>query len=97
VIARAAVAADDEPTQARYEASDLIQPVAEGLLSWDDVRGIDEIIAGFIEGRRSFEDITVFKSLGAAIGDVLLAARAYERAMESGYGVKLPELSGEVP
>lgn len=96
VVAKAGVVATDEPSQAQYEASDLIHPVAEGLLSWEDVHGIHEIITGFAEGRRSVEEITLFKSLGTAVGDVLLAAWTYERALERGYGVTLPELSGGV-
>lgn len=95
-VARADIVTTDEPSQARYEASDLIHPVSEGLLSWEDVHGIDEVICGLVEGRRSVDDVTLFKSLGTAIGDVILAARTYERALEMGYGVNLPELSGEV-
>jgi ornithine cyclodeaminase/alanine dehydrogenase-like protein (mu-crystallin family) len=95
VVARSALILTDEPAQARYEAADLIHPVAEGVIGWDDVHGIDEIIVGAVPGRRSPDEITLFESLGTAIGDVVLAGRVYEAAVESGVGVQLPDLSGQ--
>lgn len=96
VVSRAELIVTDEPAQARYEAADLIHPVAEGLIGWEDVRGLDELLTGAVAGRRSADGITVFESLGTAIGDVALAARAYETALDRGIGQRLPDLSGEV-
>ena len=96
VVARAELIVADEPAQARYEAADLIHPVAEGLIGWEEVRGLDEVLTGAVAGRRSAEGITLFESLGTAIGDVALAARAYEAALDRGIGQRLPDLSGEV-
>jgi alanine dehydrogenase len=96
VVARADLIAVDEPIQARYESADLIQPVAKGILDWDQVSGLDELLGGSAPTRTSVRDITLFKSLGTAIGDVVLAANAYETAVERGVGVRLPELSGMV-
>ncbi len=96
VVARADLVAVDEPRQARYEASDLINPVEEGVLDWDDIRSLDTIIAGHEDGRQERDQITLFKSLGTAIGDVALAVRVYERAVEAGRGMTLPDLTGSV-
>lgn len=96
VVAKADVVTTDEPSQARYEASDLIHPVSEGLLSWEQVQGLDRLVVGRCEGRRSPDQITLFKSLGTAIADVMLAGQVYERALDRGRGVRLPELSGEM-
>jgi len=96
VVARAALVVTDEPEQAQYEAADLIRPVAEGLIAWDDIHGVDELVSGAIPGRQSPDEITLFESLGTAIGDVALAARAYEAAVERGVGLRLPDLSGQV-
>lgn len=96
VVARARLVVTDEPEQARYEAGDLIFPVAEGVIGWDDVHGVDELIGGVIPGRQSADDITLFESLGTAIGDVVLAVRAYTTAVERGIGTQLPDLSGRV-
>lgn len=95
-VARSDLIAVDEPNQARYEASDLITPVEEGIIDWNDVRGIDRIIAGQSEGRKTRDEITLFKSLGTAIADVALAVRVYERALQTGAGHKLPDLTGLV-
>ena len=57
------------------EAGDLIQAAAEGHFAWDDVvADMSELIAGTKPGRTSAGEITLFKSVGAAIED-LAAAR----------------------
>lgn len=93
-VLRAAVIATDDREQVRYEATDLAEPVAQGLLGWDDVHGLGDIVAGRVPGRKSVDDITLFKSLGVAFEDVALAAMAYERAVERGAGQTLPDLAG---
>lgn len=93
VRAAAFIAADD-PGQARYEATDLAVPVKEGALNWDRVRPLADVVAGNVKARTSPRDITLFKSLGVAIEDVALAARAYEKALAQGAGVVLPDLAG---
>ena len=94
VVTRAAVVATDDPEQVRYEATDLAAPVREGLFSWDKVLPLASIVAGQKPGRTSDSDITIYKSLGVAFEDVALAVTAYERALTSGAGVKLPDLAG---
>jgi ornithine cyclodeaminase/alanine dehydrogenase-like protein (mu-crystallin family) len=93
VKAAAFIAADD-PEQARYEATDLIEPVKEGALTWDRVRSLADVVSGNVQARAAASDITLFKSLGVAIEDVALAARAYEKALAQGAGVQLPDLAG---
>lgn len=93
VVTRATVIATDDRDQVRYEATDLVAPVTEGSLRWEQVRGLGEILAGTTPGRATPDDITLFKSLGVALGDVALAARAYETAIRRGVGQQLPDLS----
>ncbi len=93
-VARAAIIATDDRDQVRYEATDLAAPVAEGVIGWDQVVRLGDIVAGNIPGRRTDQDITLFKSLGVALEDVALAARAYEKALAAGVGQKLPDLAG---
>jgi alanine dehydrogenase len=94
VVRKAAKIVTDDLEQVRYEATDLAVPVIEGILDWDDVRSLGAVVAGLEEGRRTTDDITIFKSLGVAIEDVALAARAYEAAVAQGVGVQLPNLAG---
>ncbi len=93
VKAAAFIAADD-PEQARYEATDLVEPVKEGALTWDRVHPLADVVSGSRKPRSSARDITLFKSLGVAIEDVALAARAYEKALAQGAGMVLPDLAG---
>ena len=50
---------------------------------------LGEIIAGTKPGRTSAEQVTVFKSLGLAIEDVVSAGLAYRRALAEGRGVQV--------
>jgi alanine dehydrogenase len=93
-VARAAIVAADDLEQVRYESSDLGKAVEEKALSWDRVHGLGDIVAGTTPGRKSANDITLFKSLGVAIEDVALSIRAYEKAKQQGLGRALPDLAG---
>jgi ornithine cyclodeaminase/alanine dehydrogenase-like protein (mu-crystallin family) len=94
VMGRTAIIATDDLEQVKYEATDLTAPVAEGIIGWDRVVGLGDIVAGNTSGRESDQDITLFKSLGVALEDVALAACAYEKALDAGIGQKLPDLAG---
>jgi alanine dehydrogenase len=94
VVARASVIASDDLEQVRYEATDLAAPVSEGVMGWDSLVGLGDIVAGKRPGRTSDADITIFKSLGVALEDVALAAAAYEKALALGIGQQLPDLAG---
>jgi ornithine cyclodeaminase/alanine dehydrogenase-like protein (mu-crystallin family) len=93
-VRKATFIAADDPEQARYEATDLKIPVEEGVLSWERVHALGDVVAGNIKPRSSPQDITLYKSLGVAIEDVALAARAYEKALVQKVGVALPDLAG---
>lgn len=93
-VARAEVIATDDREQVQYEATDLTAPVRDGIIGWDRVVGLGDIVAGNIAGRQSDEGLTLFKSLGVALEDVALAARAYEKAVKTGVGTPLPDLAG---
>lgn len=60
---------------AKAEAGDLIHAIAEGAFDWSQVVGdLPSLCAGRQTGRTSDEEITLFKSVGAAVED-LAAAR----------------------
>lgn len=63
------------------EAGDLVQPLASGVLARERVRAeLAELVAGKHPGRRSAEEITLFKSVGTALEDLCAASLALERA-----------------
>lgn len=54
--------------------------------SADELVEIGEILAGRVAGRSTAEERTVFKSVGNAIQDLVVATLAYERARAGGIG-----------
>lgn len=64
------------------EAGDLIQPMASGALTPDQVRGtLAALCRGEIAGRTRPHAITLFKSVGSAIEDLAAAALALALAL----------------
>lgn len=72
------------------EAGDFLMPKKEGAIGDDHIRGeIGEILLGQIGGRRSAEEITLFKSLGLAVEDLAAAHHIYRKARERGMGTTI--------
>lgn len=86
LVARARVVVD-QSLAARAEAGDLIQAVAAGLI---DERvfttELGQVVAGGVVGRGDAEQITLFKSVGNAVQDLVVARRAVEAARQLGRG-----------
>ena len=62
------------------EAGELLGAFSRGVMSKEDVRGtLVDLIAGKVVGRSGREELTVFKSVGSALVDLLAAQFAYER------------------
>lgn len=57
------------------EAGDILQAIASGALTADAIAGdLYELCGGRVAGRRDASEITVFKSVGTAIEDLVAAA-----------------------
>lgn len=64
---------------AMQEAGELVGALQRGVLRREDVAGtLAELAAGSVAGRRCDDEITVFKSVGTAVVDLLAAQLAYE-------------------
>ena len=50
---------------------------------------LGEVLAGMCEGRRSDDELTVFKSMGIAVEDLAAAQLCVARARERGVGVEV--------
>ena len=80
LIARAEVFVDTY-AGALAEAGDLVQPLANGVLTRERVRAeLAELITGAHPGRRSAQEITLFKSVGTALEDLCAACLVLERS-----------------
>ncbi|WP_399893056.1 ornithine cyclodeaminase family protein [Streptomyces sp. BBFR51] len=65
--------------QAVRESGDLTQPLEHGVLTPADIRGtLSGLCSGTVPGRRSPDEITVFKSVGSALADLTAAAAVYQ-------------------
>jgi alanine dehydrogenase len=73
----------DSLEQAKIEAGDLLLGLEEA--DWGRVGELWEVASGKI-GRTSPEAVTLFKSNGLAVEDVIAAGYVYERAREAGAG-----------
>ncbi len=93
VIKRSDLIVIDSKEQGMLEAGDLLVPIQQGMLSWDRVHELHEVVSGALPGRQGPEEITLFKSLGLALEDIAVAARVYALARERGIGEELAFLS----
>ena len=90
-IRRASLITIDDRVQGQIEAGDLIPAVEAGIISWDDVVELGQVVAGQVPGRQDDDAITLFESLGIAIEDVAVARLVYDKARQVGVGTPLPE------
>jgi ornithine cyclodeaminase len=77
----------DRRESALNEAGDYLLAAKEGLVTPESILGeIGELLIGTKTGRTSATEITLFKSLGLAIEDVVSADYLYQKAMSQNAG-----------
>lgn len=77
----------DAREAALHEPGDILIPIQEGRITADHIWAeIGEIAAGDRPGRLSADEIVVFKSVGNAVQDLVLAHRLYGQAKARGLG-----------
>lgn len=80
----------DSIEQCRIEAGEFVQPLADGIVGWDSMHELCDVVAGSVPGRPADDGITFFKSVGLAMEDVAMAGELLKRAREQGRGQELP-------
>jgi ornithine cyclodeaminase len=89
-IAAAALFADARESMVN-EGGDYVFAVREAGIGPDHIRAeLGEVLIGKEEGRRSEDELTVFKSLGLAAEDLAAAEHVYARARAEGAGTTVP-------
>ena len=79
-IARARLFCDTR-AGALSEGGDFVQPLRAGLIGEDDIAAdLAELTQGEKAGRRYYDQITVFKSVGTALEDLAAAALVFARS-----------------
>lgn len=77
----------DRMEAAMREAGDLLLAIDEGAVAADAFAGeLGAVLVGRIEGRRSADEITLFKSVGLSAEDVAGAREVYEECLRRGLG-----------
>jgi ornithine cyclodeaminase/alanine dehydrogenase-like protein (mu-crystallin family) len=95
-VRRSHVIAADSREQSKMEAGDLIRFFGDDDLRWSAVQELAAIVAGKTPGRTSPDQITLFRSNGIAIEDIVVAGRIYELARERGLGKQIAMWGEEV-
>ncbi len=89
-VNKADLIAVDDLEQAKEEAGDLIM-AGDGI--WSKVVKLSDIVAGNVKGRVNSSSVTIFKSLGISIEDIVVAKIIYDKAVKEGIGINI-EFSG---
>lgn len=80
----------DQKEPCLAESGDLIKPINDRLFGPEHINGeIGEFALNKIEGRISEIETTVFKSVGVAIQDFVVANRIYEKALKESFGMTI--------
>jgi len=90
VVTRAGLIVVDEKEHAKLESGNLLWPIAHGLLTWNHVHNLGDVVTGRVTLPDLAKSTILFGSHGLAITDVAMAARTYELARAHGVGVDIP-------
>ena len=83
------VTVDGRGTAAK-ESGDLLPAVESGVLRWETITEIGEVIAKKVPGRTGPRQITLYESHGMGLQDLWIGAKMLAAARESGAGADLP-------
>ena len=89
ILPRAGKIFCDSVSAALAETGDLLIPIADGIITEDDITGnIGDVITGKLNGRENDEEIIVYETVGVAAQDLCAAKLIYDKAIAAGIGTK---------
>ncbi len=88
-FARADLITVDDFEQSKIECGELMAAVQAGVVRWEQVRELRDVVSGTIPGRPSEDAITLFESQGIALEDVAVAAHLLKLAKQQGVGQQM--------
>lgn len=89
LVARARLFVDSRAA-AVVESGDVVMGIKEKRFGENHVAGeLGDVVLGRVPGRSRDDEITIFKSLGMAVEDVVTADLVFRRAVETGAGTEL--------
>ncbi len=85
-----AVLVVDQRAAAMAEAGEVVAALDARVIEPSSLRELGAVVLGSVPGRTEEAEITVFKSVGLAVQDLVAAAWAVRRAQELGLGTVVP-------
>jgi alanine dehydrogenase len=85
------VVVDASPAQVEAESGDVIAAIRSGDYRREGVLEIQDIVSGKAQGRKSHNDITLYKSVGNAMQDIVSGYSVYKKARDQGMGIDVGE------
>lgn len=89
-IKRSGVIVVDSREVAKCECGDLMPAIENGLVWWENIADLGEVLVGYRPGRTSDAQITLFESHGMALQDIYTGRLVLDLARERGVGIDLP-------
>ena len=87
---RAVCIVADMPQEILHDTGDAIAAISAGVYVADKLVALSDLVAGRVNPRQKESDIVLYKSVGSALQDVVIAQALYERARQQGLGIELP-------
>ena len=80
----------DSREAALRESGDIVRSIEEGFFTAEHIRGeLGDVASGRVPGREAPGEITLFKSLGLAVEDVVAGSLALQGAVAAGLGQEI--------
>jgi alanine dehydrogenase len=89
-LARAACIIADVPDEVAHDTGDGIAAARSGVDIVAKLASLAALACGTLQARRDPQDIVIYKSVGSALQDVVIAEMILERARQAGVGTLSP-------
>jgi ornithine cyclodeaminase/alanine dehydrogenase-like protein (mu-crystallin family) len=89
-MARAACIVADMPEEVAHDTGDAMAAARAGVDIAAKLVSLQDLVAGRIAARQSERDIVLYKSVGSALQDIVVAEMLFARALQQGRGTVLP-------
>lgn len=89
-VRRADLIVADSVQVAQHESGDLLSAYESGILYWENLADLGQVLVGARAGRTDDEQVILFESHGMALQDIYTGAHILALANKQGLGVELP-------
>jgi alanine dehydrogenase len=89
-MARAACIVADMPEEVQHDTGDAIAARRAGIDITHKLVPLGDLVSGRLTPRKVAQDIVLYKSVGSALQDIVIAEMLLERALQQGCGMALP-------